>query len=194
MDPHPDQKYIDALVSNDSIVILEIYQNFRDMVINMVKKNRGTAEDGEDHFQDVLVILRNQSIRNQTVLSCPFKSYLYLIAKRRWQTKLNKKGTKGVTIVDPDGLSNIGDDAQALAEELLREDQCLDLVLKHLNNLGERCRDFINSKIFKRMKSKEIAELFETTPNYINKKTSDCYKKLRQRIKADPLFVASCLR
>ena len=192
MEQHPDQKYIDAFVNNDRKLINEIYKEYRELIIRQVMQNSGTREKGKDHFNDVLILLFTQAVEKGITLTCSFKSFLYLVSKRHWINKLNKGGSKKVTFVDPAGCINIGDDtaAQLAADALF--DTCTQLILKHLDTLGDNCKNFIKSKVFEKMSSKEIATIFKTSPNYVNKHTSKCFKQLREKVKSDPKFEESC--
>lgn len=188
MKPHTDQKYLDALVNNDAKLIGEIYQNYKGMVTKLVTQNSGTLEQGEDHFQDVLLELRRSAKARGITLTCSFGSFLYTVAKRRWLNKLRK----GVTFADLEGYENIGDETQLLAQASERVNTCLALIKKHLVNMGPRCQDFIKARI-QGLKSKEIAAQFDTTVNFVNKKVSECFAKLRKRVKNDPDYNELCL-
>ncbi|MBD0288460.1 MAG: sigma-70 family RNA polymerase sigma factor, partial [Flavisolibacter sp.] len=54
---HPDQKYIDALLTNNVKLIGELYQKCFPLIRNMVLENSGTQTNAADLFQDALVDL-----------------------------------------------------------------------------------------------------------------------------------------
>lgn len=191
MERHPDQKYIDALINNDEALIRKIVTNCWDSTLRMVIQNSGTMEDGQDIFQDVFIKLRKQAMVKGIKLTTSFPSFFYIVAKRHWINILNRGGRQGVTFVDIEGYRYIGDKEKQDVLDAMRSDACLELIKKNLHLLGSRCQDFIKAKI-NGSPSKEIAEKFDTTVNYVNRKTSECYKTLRQKLKADPKFNESC--
>ena len=46
--PHPDQKYIEALLNNDSRLINEIYAKYSHRITSFVRANNGSAKDAGD--------------------------------------------------------------------------------------------------------------------------------------------------
>ena len=94
--PHADQRYIQALLTNDHAVLKEIYKKFSGKVVSYVNRNNGDQEDARDVIQETLVTIYQQARDKKLVLTCPFDAYFFLLCKRRWLNKLKAK--KGVTI------------------------------------------------------------------------------------------------
>src|SRR5687767_8743232 len=96
--PHADQKYIEALLTNNRTILAEIYKKFSNKVISYVQKNNGGTEDARDVIQETLITIYQQAREKKLVLTCPFDAYFFLLCKRKWLNKLKVK--KGVTIDD----------------------------------------------------------------------------------------------
>jgi hypothetical protein len=55
---HPDQKYVEALLNNDMVLLKEVYQKFSGKIKWMVLQNNGTVDDAADIFQEALLSIR----------------------------------------------------------------------------------------------------------------------------------------
>ncbi len=81
---HKDQKYIEALLQNNSGLLAEIYQKFTAKVSHYIIKNSGDADAAQDIIQDTLVTIYHQAKEKGLVLTVPFDAYFFLLCKRRW--------------------------------------------------------------------------------------------------------------
>jgi DNA-directed RNA polymerase specialized sigma24 family protein len=95
---HADQKYIDGLATNDSVIIQSIYKKFVPKVVFFVMNNSGDQEQARGIVQDVLILLFNQAKAQRLQLNCPFEAYFFLLCKRKWIKEFDKISNKGVTI------------------------------------------------------------------------------------------------
>ena len=66
---HSDQKYVDALLHNNHLLISEIYTRFTPKVISFVKKNSGNETEARDLIQEVLLIIYDQAKTKNLQLS-----------------------------------------------------------------------------------------------------------------------------
>ena len=105
MAAHQDQKYIDALVYNDTSLINELYQKYAGKIKAMILKNNGDETDAADVFQEALMSIYQKAKNDSFTLTCPLDAYLYLICKTRWINELKKRSSKGVTFIEDDGYS-----------------------------------------------------------------------------------------
>ena len=56
-DYHPDQRYVEGILSHDHAVLSEIYRLYASKVIRWVTQNNGNADDGNDIMQDAMMAL-----------------------------------------------------------------------------------------------------------------------------------------
>lgn len=169
---HEDQRYLDALVENNTRVIGEIYQRFSYKVRSFVQQNNGSADDAADIFQEALVDIYNQARFKSLILTCPFEPFLLLICKRKWLNELKKNGRKGVTI-DIDEQFNLGEDTFLLAEQLWTDGEKSKLFKVMFAKLGERCQEIIRWSLSDKPQE-EIAAALGVTYGYLRKKKSEC--------------------
>lgn len=97
---HPDQKYIDGLVANDSIVIEMIYKKFAPKAIQFITNNSGDKDQAQDVIQQILTLIFRQAKAGKLHLTCPFDAYFFLLCKRRWLKELKKSDNKELPIYE----------------------------------------------------------------------------------------------
>lgn len=180
-----DIEIIEGLVTND----LQIYQYldavYREKVLRHVKLNSGTAEEGEEHYQDVIVEIYFKIISCNFQLneSQSFESYFWIVAKRRWIDKLRKSKIMLVPLENQfEDIFELEDEFIALKERLIL------LIEKYLPQLTDEEREYVNLYYFAMNSIKSIAIKFKTTSGYAQLKLHRIRKKLRKLIEADPEF------
>lgn len=174
--PHPDQRYLIALVNNDARVINEIYKKCAGKVKSFILFNNGSADDAEDIFQESLVDVYNQAKYKNLELSCPFEPFLLLVCKRKWLNEIKKRSILPVTKSE-DSLLHIGEDTFEQAELLEKQQQQTEEFLKAFEKLGERCKEIITWSM-KGEAQEKVAETLGVTYGYLRKKKSECMASL----------------
>jgi len=175
---HEDQKYIEALLNEDRVLINEIYQKFGNQCKRFVRKNGGTEDEANDIFQEALIsiILRAKSANLQ--LEVPFGAYLYIIYKRKWIDWLNKYNKVRETIVDLAPMPDESKEIEELRWNILR--YCF-------NKLSVEGKKLFNMR-FKGMSSKEIAKILNIKPNHVDQKLYACREALKKCVQMHPDF------
>src|SRR5690606_26569956 len=115
---HADQKYIEALLNNDSRVLREIYEKFAGKVVAFVQRNNGDESDARDVIQETLITIYRHVSEKEFTLTCPFDAYFFLLCKRRWLNRLKDKLKKEVTIEED--FTSIDDESEQAARETER--------------------------------------------------------------------------
>lgn len=182
---HPDNKYIEALLQNNTALLDELYTNYSSKIKYMVLQNNGTEADAADIFQEAVVDMYKKAKAGFT-LTCPMEAFLYLICRNRWLNHITRKKYNNVTFADDEGYSNlVSEDSFANAEQILVSQNRKNLIESKLADLGESCRQLLQYN-WGGKKLEEIAELMKTSYAYIRKKKSDCMGKLVELIKSTP--------
>ncbi len=174
--PHPDQRYLNALVNNDARVIQDIYKKCAGKVKSFILFNNGSADDAEDIFQESLVDIYNQAKYKNLVLSCPFEPFLLLVCKRKWLNEIKKRSIIPVTKSE-ENLLHIGEDTFEQAELLEQQQEQSEIFLKAFEKLGERCKEIIKWSMTGEAQEK-VAETLGLTYGYLRKKKSECMASL----------------
>lgn len=184
-DLHEDQRYINGLVANDSIIIQEIYKKFVPKVRHYVSMNSGDDDAAQDIVQEVLITIYNQAKTKGLQLTCPFDAYFFLLCKRKWLNELKKSSSKEVTNSNETVFNNKV--AEDLAEETELQNEKQRLFETMFTQLGEKCKELL--KLSFAIKSlEEVAEKLNVTYAYVRKKKSLCTGKLTELIQQSPQF------
>lgn len=178
---HADQRFINALLQNDALLVKEIYNRFAAKVKTYIIQNSGSEDDAADIFQESLIDIYQQAQYKGLQLTCPFEPFLLLVCKRKWLNELKKRGRQGVTKGTQD-LSEIGEDVFAIAEQMQLQDDKAKLFMQVFEKLGERCREII-SKCLGNKPQEEVAEELGVSYAYLRKKKSECTAELVKMIK-----------
>lgn len=184
---HPDQKYIQALVQNDTVMLEELYQKFSQKIKWMIVRNNGTEADAADVFQEALVSIYNKAKTGDFILTCPLDAFLYLICKNLWINLLNKKKNQKVTFTDTEGFNNIGEDSFRLAEESILKQERSNLLMEKLAELSESCRNILRLS-WSGLPMDEVAKKLNVTYAYVRKKKSECMARLVTLVKLSPEY------
>lgn len=178
---HPDQRYVTALLSNDTLVIKEIYQKYSGNIRRYIVANSGSEDDAADIMQEALIDIYRQASEQQLQLTCPFEPYLLLICKRKWLNNLKKSGRQPVT-KELDDVS-VGEDVFALAEQLQQQDHRMKVFLDCFQQLGTSCKDILK-RCLGGGDQESIAASLNISYAYLRKKKSECMATLTKNIQS----------
>lgn len=184
---HPDQKYINALLENDAVILEELYQKFSGKIKWMIIRNNGDETDAADIFQDALLSIYNKAKTGDFILSCPLGAFLYLICKNKWLNTLNKRKTQKVTITDTEGFNHIGEDNFKLAEDCVLQQERNNLLTEKLGEMGDSCKNILRLS-WSGISMEEVAKQLHVTYAYARKKKSECMARLIALVKQSPRF------
>jgi RNA polymerase sigma factor (sigma-70 family) len=176
---HTDQRFINALLHNDTFMVREIYQRFAPKISHYIMANSGSEDDAADILQEALIDIYKQAQQKKLQLTCPFEPFLLLVCKRKWLNELKKRGRLPVT-KDVDDVS-IGEDVFAMAEQLQHQDQKMQVFLQCFKELGKACQDILQ-KCLGGEDQEKIAEQLKITYGYLRKKKSECMASLTKMI------------
>ncbi|MBX3239942.1 MAG: sigma-70 family RNA polymerase sigma factor [Chitinophagaceae bacterium] len=184
---HPDQKYINALIENDPVLLEELYQKYSGKIKWMILQNNGTETDAADIFQEALLSIYNKAQTTGFQLTCPLDAFLYLICKNKWINVLNKKKTQKVTNTDTEGFNHIGEDSFKLAEDCVLQQERGNLLREKLQEMGESCKNLLRLS-WSGLSMDEVAGKLNVSYAYARKKKSECMAKLINLVKSSPNF------
>lgn len=176
---HIDQKYVQGLLRNDSILVEEIYTRFAPKVVVYIQKNSGDEAAARDIIQEALITIYDQAKTKGLQLSCPFDAYFFLICKRKWLNLLKKNKPEGVTINEE--ITSIGEEAQQQADENALYEDRASLFNRMLDQMGDACKKLLKLS-FSITSMEEVARKLDVTYGYARKKKSLCVGKLTKMV------------
>lgn len=185
--PHPDQRYINALLENDPVLLDELYRKYSGKIKWMIMQNNGTETDAADIFQEALLTIYNKARQESFTLTCPLEAFLYLICKNKWLNVLNKRRTQKVTIRDAEGFNHIGEDSFKQAEDCVLERERIMLLREKLSKMGDSCQKILNLS-WSGIGMDEVAKKLNVSYAYARKKKSECLAKLVEMVKQSPKY------
>ncbi|AXT57749.1 sigma-70 family RNA polymerase sigma factor [Aquimarina sp. AD1] len=182
---HSDQKYIQALLDNDSIVLKEVYQKFAPKVVNYIKKNSGDDSNAQDIIQETLITIYNQAREKKLILTCPFDAYFFLLCKRKWLNELKKNSVNKVTINEE--VVSINDESMQYVEETMIFEAKNALFAEIFNELGNACKELLKAT-FSIKSMEKVAEKLGQSYGYVRKKKSLCIGQLTKMMQSSPKY------
>jgi RNA polymerase sigma factor (sigma-70 family) len=184
---HPDQKYVEALLNNNKVVLEEIYRRFSGKIKRMVLKNQGTVDDAADVFQDALMSIYHKAKEQDFKLTCPLDAFLYLICKKKWLNELSKRRIVVRLIEVGNTEETFSEDSFKLADDCAIKEQRLNLLLEKVAELSTSAQQLLNLS-WSGKSMDEVAEILGVTYGYARKKKSKCMEKLITLVQGAPEF------
>jgi len=193
MNPHPDQKYIDALKNNDNLLIQEIYQKWYADVEKYVLQNSGTPDQARTLFQEAITTLWEKVKLTDIQLTSSFGAYFYPFYRFKWLNYLSRDKTRenvdtSIEINDIDqyidtviDFFNEDDDQNLKERRLFVFSECF-------IKLGEDCQKMLNLK-FKGKRAEEIRKITgKPSLNSVYVAMHGCREQLKKLIEKDSRF------
>ncbi len=173
---------VDAIKSNDTEVLKELYTTNYPKVEALVLKNSGSVAHAKDVYQEAFIavwthIKQNKfTPQNDTAL----QGYLYRISKNKWTDVLRSKSFKSVKPLNNDTLNAVNEDDTYNETQ----DKKLKLTMSAFENLGQPCKQLLKTFYFEKKSLKEISEELNIEENTARNKKYRCMQKLRAAVLA----------
>ncbi|ASU36293.1 RNA polymerase sigma factor [Mucilaginibacter xinganensis] len=181
-----DEELIEALkqqqVSNMAIAFL--YRNYYGVLSNYIKLNKGSQQDAEDIFQEVVVnfieIIKAGKFRSESSI----KTFLFTLNRFTWLNELKKRSR---TLAREEKYEDDSEVDDRDLSHFLVERESKNMVVAMMDKLGETCRKILLAYYYDNFSMKEILPLvnYENEQVLRNKKYK-CLKNLEQILAADP--------
>ena len=160
--------------------LARIYRNpsLKLKVVRHVQKWGGNIQDGEDMFQEAIIVLDRNVRENKFREESSIDAYLFSIGKFLWKNRMRK--TKKTVHTDEDYLvdKTVMDDPEV---ELISQER-KEILLKLMSQLGDRCQEVL--KLWQLSYSmNEIAEIVGLSSDTMARKTKyRCMQKLLELV------------
>jgi len=189
-DKYNDRDIIKGIITLDPKIYEYLDEKYREEVIQHVRRNSGSTEDGEEHYQDTIfeVYINIDEGKYDSNSSRTFHQHLWLIVKRRWLDKLRKMGR----ILRTDELDELlkqipdKDETEEIAQNIYNKLALL--INKYLLQLTDEERKYIKLYYDDSESLQFIADYFGKSYGYVQQKLHKIREKLRRMIKDDPEF------
>lgn len=184
MSKHTNETYLEAIRKSDPVILKEMYKDFYPSICRFVLDHRGTREDANDNFADVLEALLRKVNSGHFTLNCKLGTFLNEVGARLWLKKLRrKKFDAGVTTDDPVVLKYVAE-----MEQPVEETERYVLYREKFATLKDDCQQVLRLGVQEGRSHEEVSEQLQYSYDYSRKKRSLCLKELLTLIKSDPRY------
>ncbi|HEY1045703.1 MAG TPA: RNA polymerase sigma factor [Bacteroidia bacterium] len=168
-----DEQLVLAVRRGDRQALLQLYSDNYVTIKNYIIKNSGRPEDADDILQDACVAVWEKIVNNELELKAKLSTFVFAICRNLWLKKLNRQG-KQVNL-DDTHTENLADTPDRFNK------QDLDLVVKMMDKMGEKCRQILNYFYFEGRDMNDIAELMDySNADTAKAKKHQCFKQLQE--------------
>jgi RNA polymerase sigma factor (sigma-70 family) len=154
-----EQSLLKGLASNDRKSIETIYRIHYSMIQTLIINNSGTSDDARDVFQEAIIVLYEKAKSGSFELHAQLKTYIYAVCRRIWLKKLALQQRFSSDLAN--AQETIATDEDLDMYEHRTED--FELMEKALMNLGEPCKELLESYYLRKKNMSEIAREFGYT-------------------------------
>lgn len=179
---YSDAEILSGLKGNNTQVIRHLYKEMFQGIRIFILNNSGSESDAEDIFQDTLVILFRKVTKEELVLSCALKTYLFSVGRNLWLQRLELM--KRVRMNKPQS-AEIDDEKENLDLELIHMER-LNLLQKYLLAMDKECQRLLRL-FLQKLSLKEITEaLGFSSTDYTKFRKYQCKNRLKKQMMGDP--------
>jgi RNA polymerase sigma factor (sigma-70 family) len=181
---YEDQALLQALREGRPDIIDTFRSRYFPMVLDMVLKYRGHAEQAEDIFEEGLVALWEYSRSPDFELRSRLGTLFYGICRNLYLKFLRKNAR--IDLVRNDAFTELMDE-QANVETALIARERMQLFTEAFARLGEDCRKLLTLAVLEERKADELMTLMQfSSLNYLYKRKSQCKEYLIKLFRQQP--------
>lgn len=178
-----DESLLQRIKTGDKEVIRYLYTHAFHTATAFVHSNRGDMDDARDLFQEALMVLYRNALRNDFKMTCSVSTYLYSVVRNLWLKHLNKDKKSGLSLVI-DNMENqefvlVDEDEIQYKKDKEAKHQRIAAALK---SIKEDCRRLLTDFYFKKISLKEIAAVMGYTSSFVKVKKNRCMQQLRNKV------------
>jgi len=179
-----DQDIVNLIRTNKYSPAMKSLYAYLAVVKTFVLKNNGTREEGEDVFQEGLVIFCNKVLKPEFVLTSSINTYLYSVCKLLWLDELKKKNKT----IKNDFIELSDEHLIDTIQEDIENDKPLKQAQEAVMKLGDKCKQLLELYYYKKLSMKEIAKVvgFASEKGAKNQKYR-CIEKAKENLKNSSL-------
>ena len=140
---HADhQRYIEAgFRGGDTDRLRELYTQHAPPIIRWIRRNSGTEKDGQDVFQEAMIVLCERAADPRFRLTAPIGAFLFRVSQNKWLQRLKKKSRLPTVSMEPPEQYNF---ALPIDPEIgTAQADCFRLLDATFAQLSPLCRDLL---------------------------------------------------
>lgn len=161
-------------MENDSKAYTALYDLCRYQITYYIFKKGGDEDEAADIVQEVILEMNSKLKTGTFVLSSKLTTYLFSIAKNKWNKILRKRGV--LTPFD-EGLHGIDVETPRYSNDQI------ELVLKMLKDMDEKCQEIIRMRFWGGKRYESIAQIIEKKLSAVKMRGKRCLDDLYIKFK-----------
>jgi RNA polymerase sigma factor (sigma-70 family) len=178
-----EHQLLEGIAANDRKITEQVYRDNYKQVQAWVQGRGGSADDGDDVFQEAMTILFQKAQNEEFRLSCKIGTYLVAVAKFIWYKKLQQQNRR------PDFLPFDTGDEDASERHTYEDDIKVqeereihfDTLNAAMEELGEPCRSLLKAFYNEDKSMQDIARIFGyTNPDNAKTQKYKCLTRLKK--------------
>ncbi len=180
MKEYTDNEIIECLRNRQSYVVRYLSDRYMPMIRLMVFRMGGTLEDAKDIFQDGLIIMLEKIDNGDFVLTCKFRTFLYVVCENLWKSVLDRRKAS-VHYFSRRTEDETDNDFTEIQDNRLYEE----IFYEVFDALDPACQNILKL-YWEELTPDQIADKLGVTNGYVRKKKSEAQAQLISRIKQHP--------
>lgn len=178
-----EHQLLEGIAQNDRKTTEQVYRDNYKQVQSWVQARGGSADDGDDVFQEAMTILFQKAQNEEFRLSCKIGTYLVAVSKFIWYKKLQAQNRRPDFLPFDSGEEDANH--QYVYEDDIRIQEERELHFEQLNaameELGEPCRSLLKAFYNEDKSMQEIAAVFGyTNPDNAKTQKYKCLTRLKK--------------
>jgi len=178
-----EHQLLEGIANNDRKITEQVYRDNYKQVQAWVQGRGGSADDGDDVFQEAMTILFQKAQNEEFRLSCKIGTYLVAIAKYIWYKKLQLQNRRPDFLPFDSGEEDANDIRAYEDDVKVHEER--EVYFEQLNaameELGEPCKGLLKAFYNENKSMQEIAGLFGyTNPDNAKTQKYKCLARLKK--------------
>lgn len=181
---YSDDELFGGFCKGIQAIVQWIYDHLRPRIIQWICRNSGSTEEGEDIFQETLIVLLDICSRRDFKLTGSFSGLLMGISKNKWQSNLRRKKRLGnVRLDDIEEYTGNKD----TIDEMMANHERMDILRKAMDLLPSGCKELITLIDIEDVPVLEVVTMKGWSgDNYLYRRKSECKAKLKAILCSKP--------
>ena len=177
---YTDGEVIELIKENRRIEspIRQLYKDYFEGITHFIKKNGGTQYDGEDIFQEVVVVFIDLIQREKFRGDSSIKTFLYAIGRNLWFNELKKRNR---TLTRDTEYYKTSEGVDEDINTFISMNESKKQVMLIIDKLGEICKKILIAYYYDSLSMKEIFEKLDyESEQVVRNKKYKCMKQLTE--------------
>jgi RNA polymerase sigma factor (sigma-70 family) len=177
---YSDAEVLEAIKGNQAAdeQISYLYTTYFDSLTNFIRKNKGSQQDAEDIFQEVIVVFIELVSSGKFRGDSSIKTFLYAIARNIWYNELKKRDR--IFVRDTE-FYKISSKVEQDIQEGIEKSESKKQIFALIDRLGDACKKILVYFYYEELSIKEIWERMNyENEQVVRNKKYKCMKGLME--------------